>query len=163
MAAAEFARARGLAVHDLGDAIAGEARTEAEAQAALVHAIVAGRGPVRPPCVVLSGGEVVVTVRGRGRGGPNTEFALAFALACEDLPNVWLLGADTDGRDGASGAAGALVGPGFARIARAGGIDSLKALQGNDSAGLFRTAGGLFDPGPTFTNVNDFRAILVLA
>jgi hydroxypyruvate reductase len=160
-AAATFARGRGLAVHDLGDAIAGEARVEAETQAALIRRIAAGRGPVRPPCVVLSGGEVVVTMRGQGRGGPNTEFALAFALAC-DVPNVWLLAADTDGRDGASGAAGAVLGPGLLSGAQARGSDPARALAANDSGGFFAAFGGLFDPGPTFTNVNDLRAILVL-
>jgi len=161
-AAAAYAQALGLAVHSLGDAIAGEARGEAAAQAALVRAIVAGDGPVRPPCVVLSGGEAVVTVRGSGRGGPNTEFSLAFALACEDMPNVWLLAADTDGRDGASGAAGAVVRPGSMAQARSRGADPGGALEANDSGSFFRAQGGLFDPGPTFTNVNDFRAILVL-
>jgi hydroxypyruvate reductase len=105
---------------------------------------------------------VVVTVRGHGRGGPNTEFALAFASACEDLDDVWLLSADTDGADGAAKAAGALVPPGFIRTARAAGFDPEKALMENDSASCFADAGLLVNPGPTFTNVNDFRAIVVM-
>jgi hydroxypyruvate reductase len=160
-AAAAQARARGFTVHDLGDARVGEARDEARAQASLVRAILAGEGPVKPPCVILSGGELVVTIRGKGRGGPNTEFALAFAAESEDLDNVWLLAADTDGQDGASGAAGALVCPGLARHARKNGRSPEKALADNDSAAFFRANNALVTPGPTFTNVNDFRAIVI--
>ena len=160
-AAAAHAAAHGFAVHDLGDARAGEARDEAHAQAALVRAVLAGQGPVKPPCVILSGGELVVTIRGKGRGGPNTEFALAFAAACEDLDNVWLLAADTDGQDGASGAAGALVRPGMIHHARNNGRNPEKALADNDSAPFFRACNALVTPGPTFTNVNDFRAIVI--
>ena len=161
-AAAALARARGFAVHDLGDGRAGEARDEARVQADLVRAILAGAGPVTPPCVILSGGEVVVTVRGEGRGGPNTEFALAFGLACEDLENVWLLAADTDGQDGAARAAGAMVWPGLIRQARAAGVNPEQALADNDSAGCFAAYDALVTPGPTFTNVNDLRAVVIL-
>ncbi|MHB1207041.1 MAG: glycerate kinase type-2 family protein [Rhodospirillaceae bacterium] len=161
-AAAAHAAACGFAVHDLGDARAGEARDEAHAQASLVRAVLAGQGPVTPPCVILSGGELVVTIRGKGRGGPNTEFALAFAAGCEDLDNVWLLAADTDGQDGASGAAGALVRPGMIRHARSNGWNLEKALADNDSASFFGACNALVTPGPTFTNVNDFRAIVIL-
>ena len=161
-AAAVRARAAGYAIHDLGDERVGEAREEAHTQAELVRAILAGRGPVKAPCILMSGGELVVTMRGQGRGGPNTEFALAFAKACEDLDNVWLLAADTDGADGASGAAGALVEPGVMRAARAEGFDPDAALAENDSAGYFAARGALVNPGPTFTNVNDFRAVLIL-
>ncbi len=160
-AAAARARGLGLAVHDLGDRRAGEARDEARRQADLVREILAGRGPVKAPCVILSGGELTVTVRGEGKGGPNTEFALAFARETEDLANVWLLSADTDGADGASGAAGALVEPGAMKRARAEGFDPAKALAQNDSAPYFAARGALVNPGPTFTNVNDFRAVLV--
>lgn len=160
-AAAARARGLGLAVHDLGDARVGEARDEARRQADLARAILAGRGPVKPPCVVLSGGELTVTVRGEGKGGPNTEFALAFARETEDLAHVWLLAADTDGADGAAGAAGALVEPGMMRNARAAGFDPEAALAGNDSAPYFAARGCLVQPGPTFTNVNDFRAVLI--
>ncbi len=161
-AAAARARALGLAVHDLGDARAGEARDEARTQANLVRDIRAGRGPVQGPCVILSGGELTVTVRGEGKGGPNTEFALAFARETEDLADFWLLSADTDGADGASGAAGALVEPGIMKQARAEGFDPDKALAENDSAPYFAARGALVNPGPTFTNVNDFRAVLIL-
>lgn len=160
-AAAACAAARGFAVQDLGDARIGEARDEARAQASLVRAILAGRGPVKPPCVILSGGEVVVTMRGQGRGGPNTEFALALATACEDMGNVWLLAVDTDGHDGASGAAGALVQPGMIRYARNMGWSPEKALADNDSASLLAACNALVPFGPTFTNVNDLRAVVI--
>ena len=155
------ASARGFAVHDLGDARAGEARDEAKSQAALVRSILAGEGPVKPPCVILSGGELTVTVDGKGRGGPNTEFALAFAAACEDLNDVWLLSVDTDGQDGASGAAGALVQPGLIRRARERGLNPEKALADNDSATFLKACDALAPSGPTFTNVNDLRAIVI--
>lgn len=159
-AATKSARALGLAVHDLGDACEGEARAAAQDQAALVRAIVAGRGPVTPPCVILSGGEFTVTIVGEGRGGPNMEFALALALALDGLPGVWVLSGDTDGRDGNSGAAGAVVHPDTLQRAR--GHDPEGALARNDSATVFKALGDVLDPGPTCTNVNDFRAILVL-
>lgn len=160
-AAAALARRNGVAVLDLGEC-AGEARMGAAAQADLVRAIQDGRGPIKPPCVILSGGEFVVTVYGPGRGGPNTEFALALAIELNAPSNIWALAADTDGRDGAAGAAGAVVGPETLQRAHAMGINPLDALSRNDSAGLFEALGELVNPGPTFTNVNDFRAILVL-
>jgi glycerate 2-kinase len=159
-AAAQEARDLGLAVHDLGDACEGEARAAAAEQAALVRRIVAGKGPVAAPCVILSGGEFTVTIVGEGRGGPNTEFALALALALDGLPGVWALSGDTDGRDGNSGVAGAVVHPDTLQRAR--GADPAAALARNDSAAVFQAIGDLLDPGPTCTNVNDFRAILVL-
>ena len=162
-AAAAKARAHGLKVLDLGDRCEGEARTAAAAQAALVRSIIAGAGPVSPPCVILSGGELVVTITGDGRGGPNTEFALALALQLKGLAQVWALAADTDGRDGAAEAAGARIGPTTLQRAQDLGRDPAAALSRNDSAGIFRVLGDLVNPGLTYTNVNDFRAILVLA
>ena len=161
-AARGFAIRHGLGVLDLGDRLEGEARTGAASQGQLVRAIRAGRGPVSPPCVILSGGELVVTVTGNGRGGPNTEFALALAIDLEGHSNVWALAADTDGRDGYADAAGAVAGPLTLQRARAAEHDPLSALSRNDSAGLFADIGDLVNPGPTYTNVNDFRAILVL-
>ena len=108
-AAAAYAVRQGLGVWNLGDRCAGAARDGATDQAALVRDILAGRGPVAPPCVVLSGGEFVVTVQGNGRGGPNTEFALALAAELDGLAGIWALAADTDGKDGAAGAAGAIT------------------------------------------------------
>jgi hydroxypyruvate reductase len=160
-AAATAARREGLTVLNLGDHLDGDARVGAAAQAALVRAVQGGAGPVQTPCVILSGGEYVVTVKGAGRGGPNTEFALALAVELEGSATVWGLAADTDGRDGAAGAAGALIGPDTLRRVRTAGWDIRAVLAGNDSAGVFASLGDLLDPGPTYTNVNDFRAILV--
>jgi hydroxypyruvate reductase len=153
--AAAHARAHGLAVIDLGDRCEGEARAIAQEHAARARAATG-------PCVILSGGECVVTVQGEGRGGPNTEFALALAIALDGAPCVWGLSADTDGLDGAARAAGALVTPTTLARARIAGIDPVLSLNRNDSAGLFAALGDLVDPGPTRTNVNDFRAVLVL-
>lgn len=159
-AVADEARALGFGVHDLGDACEGEARTAAQEHATLALAIAAGHGPVAAPCVILSGGEFTVTVAGQGRGGPNTEFALALALALGGNSQIWALAGDTDGRDGNAGAAGALVTPDILQRAR--NLDPAAALLRNDSASIFKALGDLLDPGPTCTNVNDFRAILVL-
>ena len=161
-AAAAAARAHGLQVLDLGDRCEGEAREAAVVQATCVRSIISGAGPVSPPCVILSGGEFTVTIKGDGQGGPNTEFALALALQLGGLAQVWALAADTDGRDGAAGAAGARIGPATLSRAVELGYDPVTALSRNDSAGIFRALGDLVDPGPTCTNVNDFRAILVL-
>jgi glycerate 2-kinase len=160
--ASAFARSAGLHVIDLGDAWEGEARTFAQVQAMFVRRIRAGDDAARPPCLIISGGELTVRVDGGGRGGPNTEFALALALALDGLDSVWAIACDTDGRDGSTGAAGAVVGPETLQRLRAAGISAEKALKCNDSAGVFAALGDLVDPGPTFTNVNDFRAILVL-
>lgn len=161
-AAAAAARRAGLAVINLGDHCDGDARVGAAAQSALVRKILAGDHAVKAPCVILSGGEYVVTVTGGGRGGPNTEFALALAVELEGRGGVWALAADTDGRDGSAGAAGAVIGPGTLGRARQAGWDVRAALAGNDSAGVFAALDDLVAPGPTYTNVNDFRAILVL-
>jgi len=161
-AAKIFARRAGLQVMDLGDACEGEAREVAQTQASLVKRIRAGLETIKPPCLIVSGGELTVTVRGTGRGGPNTEFALSLALALGGLESVWGIAADTDGRDGKARAAGAVVGPQTLQRLRAAGLDAAMALKHNDSAGIFSVLGDLVDPGPTYTNVNDFRAMLVL-
>lgn len=160
-AAAAVAERAGVAVVNLGDHCDGEARAGALAQAALVRDIRAGKGAVTPPCVILSGGEYVVTVTGAGRGGPNTEFALALALALNGQEGIWALAADTDGRDGNAGTAGAVVGPDTLQRARTSGWDAAAMLAGNNSAAVFTSLGDSVAPGPTYTNVNDFRAILV--
>jgi hydroxypyruvate reductase len=160
-AAARTAREAGYAVLDLGDRVEGEAREVAAAHAALAIDVASGRGPVRPPCVLLSGGETTVTVRGPGRGGRNTEYALSLALALGGLPGACAIACGTDGLDGTSGAAGAVVTPDtLARCASAA-IDPRVALDGNDSATLFDALGALVRTGPTGTNVSDFRAILI--
>ncbi|PKO86403.1 MAG: glycerate kinase [Betaproteobacteria bacterium HGW-Betaproteobacteria-12] len=155
-AAAEEARRLGLTPLILGDAIEGEARTVAAdmARQALAH-----RG--QRPCVLLSGGETTVTVRGHGRGGRNTEFLLALALALDGAPGIHALAADTDGIDGSEDNAGAFVGPDTLQRAQAAGLDAAAHLAGNDAWGFFAGLDDLLITGPTRTNVNDFRAILL--
>jgi hydroxypyruvate reductase len=160
-AAAARAREAGFAVHSLGPDLEGESRDVAAAQAALVRAIRTGTGPVRAPCVVLSGGETTVTVRGKGRGGRNAEFALALAAALDGMPDVWAIAGDTDGIDGTEDNAGALVTPDTLARGRARGIDAAARLADNDGYGFFAGLGDLVVTGPTHTNVNDFRAIVV--
>ena len=153
-AAAGVARAAGLPVTMLGDAIEGEAREVARAMA--VRALATVR-----PCVLLSGGETTVTVRGRGRGGRNAEFLLALAIALDGAPGIHALAADTDGIDGVGEVAGAIIGPDSLARARALGIDPAAALADNDAHAFFARLGDGIVTGPTFTNVNDFRAIFV--
>ena len=115
--------------------------------------------------MLLSGGELTVTIRGRGRGGPNQEYALALAIALQGAPGIAALAADTDGTDGGAGAAsdpaGAVADPSTLARATALGLDPAKFLAENDSTGFFEQIGGLVMTGPTCTNVNDFRAIVV--
>jgi glycerate 2-kinase len=159
--AAEAARARGIAPHLLGSDLEGEAR-----EVAAEHARLALSQPrAMRPLVILSGGELSVTVTGNGRGGPNQEYALALAIALQGAPGIHALAGDTDGADGGLGAAddpaGALVAPDTLERARAAGLDAQAYLTNNDATGFFERLGGLLVTGPTRTNVNDFRAILV--
>jgi hydroxypyruvate reductase len=155
------AQAAGYATHSLGDAVEGEARAVGRDHATLALAIRAGGGPVAPPCVVLSGGETTVTVRGGGRGGRNAEFLLALAIALGGAPGIHAIAGDTDGIDGVESSAGAHAGPDtLARIAAAG-MDARARLDDNDSWSVFDRLGDLVVTGPTLTNVNDFRAILI--
>ena len=160
-AAAEVARGRGITPVILGDAIEGEARSVAAEQARLAEAVRRRGEPARPPCVLLSGGETTVTVRGRGRGGRNAEFLLALALALDGAPGVHALAADTDGIDGSEDNAGAVIAPDSLARARARGLDPAALLADNDAYGFFEALGNLVVTGPTRTNVNDFRAILI--
>lgn len=160
VAAADLARAAGCQVEILGDRIEGEAREVARAHAALALARQAAKGA--GPLVLLSGGELTVTRRGSGIGGPNAEYALALALALDGAPGIHAIACDTDGVDGAAEVAGALVGPGTLAAARAAGCDPGAALSANDAHGFFVATGGQVVTGPTLTNVNDFRAILIL-
>ena len=153
-AAADIARAQGLAVDILGDAIEGEARDIARAHAALART-------TRPGTLILSGGELTVTRRGDGIGGPNAEYALALALALGGAAGIHALACDTDGVDGAAEVAGAVIGPDTLSRARALGLDARAALDRNDAHGFFAAIDGQVVTGPTLTNVNDFRAILV--
>lgn len=153
-AAADMARAAGYEVEILGDAIEGEARDIARAHADLARA-------AKGPCILLSGGELTVTRQGDGTGGPNAEYALALALALDGATGIHATACDTDGVDGAAEVAGALIGPDTLRIARQQGADPQAALARNDAHGFFAAIGGQVVTGPTLTNVNDFRAILI--
>jgi hydroxypyruvate reductase len=160
-AAAAMARSRGVEVRLLGDAVEGEARDVAAAQAAMAQEIAAGRAPDDPPVLLLSGGELTVTRRGDGLGGPNAEFCLALAVALNGTPGIHALACDTDGVDGAAEVAGAMVGPDTLARAAALGLDPRAALEANDSHGFFGRIGDQVVTGPTLTNVNDFRAVLI--
>ncbi len=161
-AAAALARKAGCSVRILGDALEGEARDVARAMAQDVLAAQAARHPDDPPLLFLSGGELTVTRRGQGIGGPNAEFCLSLALALNGAAGIHALACDTDGVDGAAEVAGAIIGPDTLATAAARGIDPAAALAANDSHGFFAGIGAQVVTGPTLTNVNDFRAILLL-
>jgi len=160
-AAAQVARAAGLAVHVLGDAIEGEARDVGKVMAGIALETARHDQPFRAPCVLLSGGESTVTVRGNGRGGRNVEFLLSLAIALRGEPGVHAIAGDTDGVDGLEEIAGALVGPDTLQRAWSLGIRPADALSDNDGHGFFEALGDSIVTGPTLTNVNDFRAILI--
>ncbi|WP_212524257.1 glycerate kinase [Actibacterium sp. MT2.3-13A] len=160
-AAGDLARARGCAVEILGDALEGEARELAMAHARLALGRQARLRPGDAPLLLLSGGECTVTRRGDGIGGPNAEYALALALALRGAPAIHALACDTDGVDGAAEVAGAVIGPDTLARAREGGLDAGGALGRNDAHSFFAGLGDQVVPGPTLTNVNDFRAILI--
>jgi hydroxypyruvate reductase len=146
----------------LGDAIEGEAREVARVMAGIAQQVARHGQPGAPPCVLLSGGETTVTVRGGGRGGRNAEFLLALAVALNGAPRIHAVACDTDGIDGTEDNAGALIGPDSLARARAAGLDPKARLADNDGYSLFAGTGDLLVTGPTLTNVNDFRAVLVL-
>ena len=155
------AEAMGLNVLYLGDRIEGEAREVAKVHAAIALEIATRGAPVRKPCLLLSGGETSVTVRGKGRGGRNVEFLLALAIALGGAPGITALAADTDGIDGLEPIAGAVIDFASLGRARALGLDPVAALENNDAHSLFEQLGDQVITGPTHTNVNDFRAILI--
>lgn len=159
-AAAARAEAAGIPAVILSDAIEGEARDVGRVHAAIAREIAMRDRPFARPVVLLSGGETTVTVRAKGRGGRNSEFLLALALAAEGLP-LAALAADTDGIDGSEDNAGAFADGDSAGRLRATGLDPQALLSGNDAYSAFAALGDLFVPGPTGTNVNDFRAILI--
>lgn len=160
-AAVELARGHGCEVRILGDAIEGEAREMAAEQAAMALKLKAERRPGSPPLLLLSGGELTVTRRGDGIGGPNAEFCLALAIALHGAPGVYAIACDTDGVDGSAEIAGASIGPDTLDQARQAGIDPRRALADNDAHTFFAAIGAQIVTGPTMTNVNDFRAILL--
>lgn len=160
-AAADDARKAGFEVRILGDDLAGEAREVARDHAARALAAQAERAPADPPLLILSGGELTVTRRGDGVGGPNAEYALALALALQGAQGIHAIACDTDGIDGAAEVAGATVSPDTLVKARAAGLDADAALARNDAHSFFAAIGDQAVTGPTLTNVNDFRALLI--
>jgi hydroxypyruvate reductase len=160
-AAARAAREAGVTPYILGDRIEGEARQVAEMHAGIARQTAAGEGPVATPALLLSGGETTVTVRGQGRGGRNAEFLLALTVALDGAPGIHAIACDTDGIDGTEDNAGALAGPDSLARAESLGLDARARLADNDGYGFFEALGDLVKTGPTLTNVNDFRAILV--
>jgi glycerate 2-kinase len=166
-AAAKFASVRGITPVILGDAIEGEAREVALVHAGMARALARGHfrtggKPPALPALLLSGGETTVTVKGNGRGGRNAEFLLALALDLKGHPQIHALSCDTDGIDGSEDNAGAVCGPDSLTRAAKLGLDLKTKLAGNDAWGAFDALDDLIVTGPTRTNVNDFRAILVL-
>jgi glycerate 2-kinase len=161
-AAASHARARGFAAHILGDAIEGEAREVGKVLGALALQVANRDQPFTRPCVVLSGGETTVTVHGNGRGGRNVEFLLSLGLTLNGHPGIHAVAGDTDGIDGMEEIAGAYLGPDSIMRGAALGRPMRAALEDNDGHGFFGALGDGIVTGPTLTNVNDFRAILIL-
>lgn len=160
-AAAAVARRAGLPVHVLGDSIEGEARDVGKVIAGLALQVARCGQPFTPPCVLLSGGETTVTVRGEGRGGRNVEFLLSLGIALDGRPGIHALAGDTDGVDGVEEIAGAYLAPDTLERAWAAGVNPKDSLAANDGHGFFQRLGDSIVTGPTMTNVNDFRAVLV--
>jgi glycerate 2-kinase len=160
-AAARVARKAGLQAHILGDALEGEAREVARALAGIALQAARKGQPFAGPCVLLSGGETTVTLRGQGRGGRNVEFLLALAVALEGEQGICALAGDTDGVDGQEEIAGAVITPDTLARAWATGMNPRERLDANDGHGFFEALGDTVVTGPTLTNVNDFRAIFI--
>jgi glycerate 2-kinase len=160
-AAAKVARAAGLGVCILGDSLEGEAREVGRVMAGIAQQVATHGQPLGAPCVLLSGGETTVTVRGQGRGGRNVEFLLALGVALKGAPGIWALAGDTDGVDGIEEIAGALLTPDALERARALGMRATSHLDNNDGHGFFSALGDAVITGPTLTNINDFRAVLI--
>lgn len=160
-AAAQVAREAGLTPYILGDSLEGEARDVGKTLAGIARQVAMRGQPFKPPCVLLSGGETTVTVRGPGRGGRNVECLLSMAIALDGLPGVHALAGDTDGVDGAEEIAGAVITPDTLARAWARGMPPRARLDANDGHGFFQTLGDSVVTGPTLTNVNDFRAIVI--
>ncbi len=167
-AAAQMARDAGLNAYVLSDELEGESREVGKVHAAMARAAARGIGPFQKPCVILSGGETTVTIRqqvagtSKGRGGRAGEFCLGLAVALQAKEKIWALAADTDGIDGVESNAGALVTPNTLHRAAEKGMQATSYLDRNDAYGFFEGLEDLVVTGPTHTNVNDFRAILVL-
>jgi len=160
-AAARLARAAGIVPYILGDAIEGEARDVGKVFAGVALQVAERDQPVSAPCVLLSGGETTVTVHGSGRGGRNVEYLLSLAIALDGHPRIYALAGDTDGVDGQEEIAGAWIGPDSLARGWALGLRPKDMLANNDGHGFFSALGDSVITGPTLTNVNDFRAILI--
>ena len=160
-AAAQVARQAGVTPFILGDSLEGEARDVGKVLAGMALQVARHGQPAPAPCVLLSGGETTVTLRGKGRGGRNVEFLLALGLALAGTPGVYALAGDTDGVDGAEEIAGAILAPDTLARAWAQGMNPRSFLDNNDAHSFFQALGDSVITGPTLTNVNDFRAILI--
>jgi hydroxypyruvate reductase len=160
-AAAEVLRGAGIRPVILGDTITGEARDVAQVMAAIAREIAVHQAPFQRPVALISGGECTVTVRGRGRGGRCSEFLLALAQASAGIERLWALAADTDGIDGVENNAGARLDPGSLPRAQALGLDPRRMLEDNNAYEFFSRLGDLVITGPTLTNVNDYRVVLL--
>lgn len=162
-AAATQSLAAGIGAYILSDAIEGEARDVGAVMAGIAKQISRRGQPFRVPCILLSGGETTVTIRGSGRGGRNVEFLLSLGVALNGEPGVFAIAGDTDGVDGQEEIAGALLRPDTLARARDRGIRPIERLEDNDAHGFFQALGDSVITGPTLTNVNDFRAIFIAA
>ena len=161
-AAAGIAQAQGIPTYILGDSLEGEAKDVGKVMAGIARQIVLRDQPFPKPCLLLSGGETTVTVRGKGRGGRNVEYLLSLGVALDGLPGIHALAGDTDGVDGQEEIAGAYLSPDSLSRAWEKGIRPKDALANNDGHGFFGALGDAVVTGPTLTNVNDFRAVLIL-
>ncbi|SAL33635.1 Putative hydroxypyruvate reductase [Caballeronia cordobensis] len=162
-AAALKSRDAGIDVHILSDAIEGEARDVGSVMAAIAMQVTRRGQPFQAPCILLSGGETTVTIRGDGRGGRNVEFLLSLGVALNGEAGIYALAGDTDGVDGVEEIAGAILRPNTLQRARERGMRPTDSLQNNDAHGFFQALGDSVTTGPTLTNVNDFRAIYIAA
>jgi glycerate 2-kinase len=162
-AAADVAGRAGVTAMILSDSIEGESRDVGKVMAGIARQVATHGEPCAAPCVLLSGGETTVTVRGEGRGGRNVEFLLSLGIALEQQRDVYALAGDTDGVDGSEEVAGAYLAPDSLSRAQAQGINARSSLANNDGHGFFAALGDAVITGPTLTNVNDFRAILITA
>lgn len=160
-AAAKVALRAGFTPHILGDSLEGESRDVAKVLGGMARQVALRGQPFKAPCVLLSGGETTVTLKGQGRGGRNVEFLLALGLSLAGTPGVYALAGDTDGVDGAEEIAGAILTPDTLEHAWTHGMNPRSFLDNNDAHSFFQALGDSVITGPTLTNVNDFRAILV--
>ena len=161
-AAKSCAEQTGLAVLNLGDDIQGEAQDVARDHAKIALNIAAGKETIKPPCIVLSGGETTVTVKGNGHGGRNVEYLLSLAIALNGHSEIYAIACDTDGIDGTEDNAGAFMTPETLQLGQKNNLDAQDYLNQNDAYSYFEKLDQLVITGPTLTNVNDFRAILIL-